>query len=188
MRGARDAGDDRDEWQQAERVVTALGLAPGQKIADLGAGGGYFSFRLAEAVGPTGKLYALDIDEEMNERLEALAAERGAPYAIVNRGDTEHDGMPQVTLRLRAIPQDDGDGEADYRFPRRRPLGLRVQPGEDLREPESEDLVLSAWAGADGDALIMDVPRWLTILEAAPSRAPGRLGRPRTKSAATPGR
>ena len=72
------AGEDRDEWQQPDRVIASLALEPGHQVADLGAGGGYFSFRLAQAVGPSGKLYALDIDEEMNERLEALATERGA--------------------------------------------------------------------------------------------------------------
>jgi predicted methyltransferase len=78
MKARAYAGADRDEWQQPERVVASLGLEPGQKVADLGAGGGYFSFRLADAVGPSGKVYAVDIDEAMNERLQRLAAERGA--------------------------------------------------------------------------------------------------------------
>jgi len=47
-------GFDRDEWQQPERVVADLALAPARKVADLGAGGGYFTFRLARAVGPMG--------------------------------------------------------------------------------------------------------------------------------------
>jgi predicted methyltransferase len=77
------AGDDRDEWQQPERVIEALEIDPGQRIADLGSGGGYFTFRLAEAVGPGGRVYALDVDEDMNERLEGIARERGADNVSV---------------------------------------------------------------------------------------------------------
>ena len=49
---------DRDAWQHPEKVIAALEIVPGQRIADLGSGGGYFSFRLADAVGPDGVVYA----------------------------------------------------------------------------------------------------------------------------------
>jgi len=55
-------GDSRDSWQQPDRVTADLNLRPGQTVADIGAGGGYFTFRLASAVGQTGKVYATDID------------------------------------------------------------------------------------------------------------------------------
>src|SRR5262245_61577364 len=51
-------GFGRDRWQHADDVVGALGLGSGARVADLGAGGGYFTFRLADAVGPTGRVYA----------------------------------------------------------------------------------------------------------------------------------
>jgi predicted methyltransferase len=70
-------GFDRDEWQQPERVVADLALAPGAKVADLGAGGGYFTFRLARAVGPEGRVYAVDIDEGMNEHVARQAQKEG---------------------------------------------------------------------------------------------------------------
>lgn len=70
-------GFGRDAWQEPERVVQALGLGPGNQVADLGSGGGYFTFRLAKAVGPTGKVYAVDIDEAMNADLRARAAQEG---------------------------------------------------------------------------------------------------------------
>lgn len=54
--------DSRDAWQQPERVVADLNLRPGQTVGDIGAGGGYFTFRLAAAVGERGKVYATDID------------------------------------------------------------------------------------------------------------------------------
>jgi arsenite methyltransferase len=58
-------GVNRDDWQQPERVVAALNIRPGDRVADLGSGGGYFTFRLAEAVGPVGRVYAVDIDQDM---------------------------------------------------------------------------------------------------------------------------
>ena len=58
-------GINRDQWQQPEKVIAALKLRPGDQVADLGAGSGYFTFKLAKAVGPAGKVYAVDIDQEM---------------------------------------------------------------------------------------------------------------------------
>ncbi len=70
-------GFGRDAWQQPERVVADLALAPGAKVADLGSGGGYFSFRLARAVGSSGRVYAVDVDAGMNEHVAEEAAEQG---------------------------------------------------------------------------------------------------------------
>ena len=70
-------GFQRDRWQQPERVIHALGIEPGEHIADIGAGGGYFTFRLADASSPAGKVYAADIDEDMIQLLEARTEEEG---------------------------------------------------------------------------------------------------------------
>jgi predicted methyltransferase len=70
-------GVGRDGWQQPERVVAALGIRPGDRVADLGAGGGYFTFRLAEAVGPEGRVFAVDVDPGMAEHLAERAREAG---------------------------------------------------------------------------------------------------------------
>jgi arsenite methyltransferase len=55
----------RAEWQKPEEVIEKLELKPGDSVADLGAGSGYFTVLLARAVGPAGKVYAVDIDEQM---------------------------------------------------------------------------------------------------------------------------
>ncbi|HXG52039.1 MAG TPA: class I SAM-dependent methyltransferase [candidate division Zixibacteria bacterium] len=70
-------GLSRDEWQQPDRVVESLALRPGDRVVDLGAGGGYFTFRLARAVGPAGKLYAVDIDPDMIELVAEQAQREG---------------------------------------------------------------------------------------------------------------
>jgi ubiquinone/menaquinone biosynthesis C-methylase UbiE len=59
------AGPRRDRRQQPERVVAALGLQPGQLVADIGAGSGYFAVRLARAVAPDGRVYAVDTDRDI---------------------------------------------------------------------------------------------------------------------------
>jgi ubiquinone/menaquinone biosynthesis C-methylase UbiE len=70
-------GFGRDDWQQPARVIESLELRPGDRVADLGAGGGYFTFRLAEAVGETGRVYAVDVDEDMVSYLKERAEEEG---------------------------------------------------------------------------------------------------------------
>jgi ubiquinone/menaquinone biosynthesis C-methylase UbiE len=68
--------DSRDEWQQPERVLDALALAPGMRVADIGAGTGYFSERLAQRVGPQGLVYATDVQAEMLARLDERVREQ----------------------------------------------------------------------------------------------------------------
>ncbi|HMF47366.1 MAG TPA: methyltransferase domain-containing protein [Candidatus Saccharimonadales bacterium] len=71
-------GVARDDWQQPQKVIAALKIQPGSVVADLGSGGGYFTFKLAEAVGPTGKVYAIDIDQDMINLITKTAKERAA--------------------------------------------------------------------------------------------------------------
>lgn len=88
-------GFDRDEWQQPERVVADLGLAPGAKVADLGAGGGYFTFRLARAVGPGGRVYAVDIDEGMNAHVAREARKQGLANVRTVLAATDDARLPE---------------------------------------------------------------------------------------------
>jgi ubiquinone/menaquinone biosynthesis C-methylase UbiE len=66
----------RDAYQKPQEVMTALGIKPGEVIADIGAGSGYFTFRLAHHVGGKGKIYAVDVSPDMilhiNRRIREL--------------------------------------------------------------------------------------------------------------------
>jgi arsenite methyltransferase len=66
----------RDAYQKPHEILTALALKPGEVIADIGAGSGYFTFRLAHHVGDTGKIYAVDVSPDMilhiNRRIKEL--------------------------------------------------------------------------------------------------------------------
>jgi arsenite methyltransferase len=54
----------RDEWQKPVEIIEALDLKPGDAVADIGAGAGYFTGWLSQAVGPQGQVFAVDINEE----------------------------------------------------------------------------------------------------------------------------
>ena len=56
---------DRDLWQRPAEIMDALGIADGSVVADIGAGSGWFTIRLARRVGPQGIVYAEDVQQEM---------------------------------------------------------------------------------------------------------------------------
>jgi ubiquinone/menaquinone biosynthesis C-methylase UbiE len=90
----------RDRWQQPERVIEALGLRPGDRVADLGSGSGYFTLRLAREVAPDGKVYAVDVDEAMNEYLRRRAAEARLANVEVIRGRLDDPLLPDGGVDL----------------------------------------------------------------------------------------
>src|SRR5262249_5206449 len=61
--------EDRETTDQPEKVLDALKITPSSIVADIGAGTGYYSLRLAKRVGPRGRVLATDIQPEMLARL-----------------------------------------------------------------------------------------------------------------------
>lgn len=70
-------GPARDAWQHPADVIAALRLAPGMTVADVGAGTGYFLPHLSRAVGPGGKVLALDIEPDMIRYMNERAGREG---------------------------------------------------------------------------------------------------------------
>src|SRR6188508_255771 len=60
---------DREAWQKPDQVMDALHVAEGTTVVDLGAGGGWFTLRLARRVGPNGRVYAVDVQRLMIEAI-----------------------------------------------------------------------------------------------------------------------
>jgi ubiquinone/menaquinone biosynthesis C-methylase UbiE len=93
-------GFDRDEWQHPEEVIQALTIKPEEQIADLGSGSGYFTFRLADAVGPSGQVYAVDIDADMNAHLAKRLQEKGYKNIEVMLAKPHDPGLPENGVDL----------------------------------------------------------------------------------------
>ena len=68
---------DRDEWQKPEQIMDELRIAEGSVVADLGAGGGWFTIRLARRVEQDGAVYAEDVQEVMLQEIERRARAEG---------------------------------------------------------------------------------------------------------------
>lgn len=68
---------ERDLRQKPDQVVAALDFQPGDRVADIGAGTGYFTRRFAKAVGPQGVVYAVDLEPNMLRYIAKRAGEEG---------------------------------------------------------------------------------------------------------------
>ncbi len=90
----------RASWQHPDRVMTSLCLKPGDHVADIGAGDGYFTFLLAEAVGPEGKVYAVEVTDVKVRWLAKRAAKKGYANVEVILGQFDDPLLPDQTIDL----------------------------------------------------------------------------------------
>jgi ubiquinone/menaquinone biosynthesis C-methylase UbiE len=70
-------GPDRDAWQRPDQIMDALSISEASVVADLGAGGGWFTVRLARRVGPNGLVFAEDIQQQMIEAIDRRVQREG---------------------------------------------------------------------------------------------------------------
>jgi predicted methyltransferase len=83
----------RDSWQRPNEVTERLGVRPGSAVADVGAGGGYFTFRLAARVGPNGKVFAEDLEKSTLDKIADRAQKENLPQIKTIQG-TQDDPKP----------------------------------------------------------------------------------------------
>ncbi|HET9400599.1 MAG TPA: class I SAM-dependent methyltransferase [Candidatus Acidoferrales bacterium] len=88
----------RDSWQRPNEVMDALQLHAGSTVADIGAGQGYFTFKLAERVGPTGKVLAEDLLAERMSAVREAAAKRNLPQVETIIGTASDPHLPAGAL------------------------------------------------------------------------------------------
>jgi predicted methyltransferase len=93
-------GESREIFQSRQAIVDALGLEPGMRAADIGAGTGLFLGPFAKAVGPEGRVYANEISPRFVLHLRSRAAKEGLTQVEVVKGDAHSTGLAEATVDL----------------------------------------------------------------------------------------
>jgi predicted methyltransferase len=91
-------GPDREAWQQPGRVMDVLGIADGSVVADIGAGGGWFTVRLARRVGPQGMVYAEDVQRQMIDAIARRVQREGLRNVRTVLGTDDDAKLPAEAL------------------------------------------------------------------------------------------
>ncbi len=89
---------ERDVFQKPDEVMRALALRPGERVAAVGAGSGYFTLRVARAVGPTGLVLAIDINPDLLEFLDRRAKGAGLSNVKSRRVEKDDPGLPPAGI------------------------------------------------------------------------------------------
>lgn len=90
----------REEEEKPALLIKSLKLKPGDNVADIGCGSGYFTRRLAKPIGPKGTVYAVDIQPEMLTILKAKMAEAGVDNYKPILGTIEDPKLPESAIDL----------------------------------------------------------------------------------------
>jgi ubiquinone/menaquinone biosynthesis C-methylase UbiE len=91
---------EREAEEQPDAALDAIGIAKGSTAADIGAGAGYFTWRLAERVGPSGKVYGNDIQPQMLELLRKNMAARNIANVEPILGAVDDPKLPRDAVDL----------------------------------------------------------------------------------------
>ncbi len=108
--GVMDAGGagwlvrpEREAEEQPDAALDAIGIAEGSTVADIGAGAGYMTWRLAERVGPSGKVYANDIQPKMLELLRRNMEERKLSNVVPVLGSVDDPKLPRGAIDMALL-------------------------------------------------------------------------------------
>ena len=119
---------EREQEERTDLLVTALALKPGEIVADIGAGSGYFSWRMAQKVGERGRVYAVEIQQEMIDILTVNMKKRGVG-AIVQPvlGTVQDPKLPADSVDTIILV--DVYHEFDFPFEMTRAMIQALKPG-----------------------------------------------------------
>lgn len=92
--------EERQREEQPEKAILAFHLKPGMQVGDVGAGTGFYSLRIAQAVSPGGVVYAEDIQPGMLERLNSNAAGQHVGNVVTILGTESDPRLPAGKLDL----------------------------------------------------------------------------------------
>jgi SAM-dependent methyltransferase len=89
---------DRATWQKPEQIMDALKIFDGAVVADIGAGSGWFTIRLADRVGPNGIVYAEDVQKQMLQSIERRVSREGLQNVRTRLGTQTDPNLPRGSL------------------------------------------------------------------------------------------
>jgi cyclopropane fatty-acyl-phospholipid synthase-like methyltransferase len=115
----------RDAWQMPDRVIAALGLKPGQAVADIGSGTGYFAVRLARSAAAP-KVYGADIEPGMVKYLRDRAAKEGLSNIVSIQAAPDSPNLPEPVDVVLIVDTYHHIGEREAYF---RKLAKSLKPG-----------------------------------------------------------
>jgi SAM-dependent methyltransferase len=159
---------DRDLWQRPDQIMDAMGIADASVVADIGAGSGWFTIRLARRVGPRGLVYAEDVQNEMINAISRRVSREGLANvrpvlglkndALLPAGaldavlvvDAYHEVEDRVAMLARALKPQGRIGVVDFKLD-------GTGPGPSAEERVSPDVVVKDAAEA-GLRLIRQEP------------------------------
>jgi ubiquinone/menaquinone biosynthesis C-methylase UbiE len=101
--GARQQDITREAWQKVPEIFNAMGVVPGAVVADVGAGDGFLTARLARAVGPDGRVFAVDVEDRAIERLRGRVEREALTNVTVIKGDPGDPRLAAASLDAAVI-------------------------------------------------------------------------------------
>jgi len=101
--GTEQRGTKRDGWQKVDEIFSVMQVKPGAAVADIGAGDGFFTTRLAEAVGADGKVHAVDVNPVSLSRLKKRVAEAGLGNVEIVHGAVDDPKLPPGSIDAALI-------------------------------------------------------------------------------------
>jgi ubiquinone/menaquinone biosynthesis C-methylase UbiE len=95
-----DSDKSRFYWQMPNRVIEEIGIEEGMVVADVGCGIGYFTLRIAGRIGPGGKVYASDIDNQALQKLKEKASNEKLENIKIIHGTKDNPRLPAGEIDL----------------------------------------------------------------------------------------
>ena len=155
-------GPDRDAWQKPDQIMDALAIADGSAVADIGAGAGWFTIRLARRVGPNGIVYAQDVQRQMLEATRRRVAREGLRNVATRLGVGSSPNLPERSLDAVLVVDVYPEVEDRVTFLRNLAAALKTggrlgivnyKPGRGGPGPAPQEGVRVESASVEGDAL-----------------------------------
>jgi ubiquinone/menaquinone biosynthesis C-methylase UbiE len=119
---------DRELWQRPDLIMDAMGIADGSVVADIGAGSGWFTIRLARRVGPQGIVYAEDVQQEMITALSRRASREGFKHVTSKLGTFSDPKLPAQSLDAALMVDSFHEVDAENRVAMLSNLGKALKP------------------------------------------------------------